>query len=282
MSGEEKTLGNRLQLARKRAGLTQQELCQKTGLSYSTVAKIERGAIKSPSIFTVGTIAATTGTSIEELLGGFIKNSPAPPPSKKVSKTGVKFVYFDISGVLTNFTHKIFADIAKDARLPLDNVETSYWRYNDQLNKSKITLSELNKMLGKIYGLPDFDWEHYYFRNLSALGQGRELFDWVSANYEVGLMSNHIFIEKMQQKGFVPSIGLSAVIDSSKEGYVKPEEKIYKIAQKRAGVIPQEILLIDNERPNLIAADRLGWQTTWFDELHPTQSSDRIKKLLEF
>jgi transcriptional regulator with XRE-family HTH domain len=65
---DEKTLGSRLQLARRRAGLTQQELCQKAGLSYSTLAKIERGAIKSPSVFTVAAIAGATNTSIEDLL----------------------------------------------------------------------------------------------------------------------------------------------------------------------------------------------------------------------
>ena len=43
----EKGLGHRLQQARQAAGLTQQALCQKAGLSYSTLTKIERGAIKS-------------------------------------------------------------------------------------------------------------------------------------------------------------------------------------------------------------------------------------------
>ena len=65
---DEKALGKRLQLARRRAGLTQQELCQVASLSYSTLAKIERGAIKSPSVFTVASIASATGTDIETLL----------------------------------------------------------------------------------------------------------------------------------------------------------------------------------------------------------------------
>jgi transcriptional regulator with XRE-family HTH domain len=42
----EQALGKRLQDARRAAGLTQQELCQKADLSYSTLAKIERGAIR--------------------------------------------------------------------------------------------------------------------------------------------------------------------------------------------------------------------------------------------
>src|SRR3954463_15955695 len=91
---DEKTLGNKLQLARKRAGMTQQELCQKAGLSYSTLAKIERGAIRSPSVFTVAAIAAATGTAIEDLLDLGPRGLQSPALSaKKRSKTGVTFVY---------------------------------------------------------------------------------------------------------------------------------------------------------------------------------------------
>src|SRR3954463_5732813 len=107
----EKELGKRLQLARKRAGLTQQELCQKAGLSYSTLAKIERGAIRSPSVFTVAHIAAATGTKIEDLLelttGS--SDSPAPVNTKKRSKSGITFVYYDVNDTLVRFFHKAFS-----------------------------------------------------------------------------------------------------------------------------------------------------------------------------
>jgi transcriptional regulator with XRE-family HTH domain len=66
---DEKSLGARLQLARQNAGLTQQVMCHKANLSYSTLAKIERGAIKSPSIFTIRSIAEVLGTSLDELVG---------------------------------------------------------------------------------------------------------------------------------------------------------------------------------------------------------------------
>src|SRR5579862_5719437 len=103
---DEKALGKRLQLARKRAGLTQQELCQKAGLSYSTLAKIERGAIRTPSVFTVANIAAVTGVSLEELLdmsGRGAGGAAMPADTKKLSRTGVRFVYLDVNGVLVRF-----------------------------------------------------------------------------------------------------------------------------------------------------------------------------------
>ncbi len=88
---DEKGLGQRLQKARKAAGLTQQELCQKAGLSYSTLAKIERGAIKSPSIFTIQSIAGVINTSLDVLLG--LSTAVVVPNAKKISNRGVRFVY---------------------------------------------------------------------------------------------------------------------------------------------------------------------------------------------
>src|SRR6266702_4613318 len=100
---DEKSLGQRLQAARQAAGLTQQALCQKAGLSYSTLAKIERGAIKTPSIFTIQTIAAALGTTLD----GLLQNTTRPTKKAKLrSKSGVRFVYFDINGCLVRFFHR--------------------------------------------------------------------------------------------------------------------------------------------------------------------------------
>jgi transcriptional regulator with XRE-family HTH domain len=63
MAMDEKGLGKQLQSARQKAGLTQQQLCHKANLSFSTLTKIERGAIKSPSIFTIQSIASALGIS---------------------------------------------------------------------------------------------------------------------------------------------------------------------------------------------------------------------------
>src|SRR5665213_3138546 len=104
MAMDEKGLGARLQAARQAAGLTQQALCQKANLSYSTLAKIERGAIKSPSIFTIQSIADALGTSLDNLIGkSDAGSSTLPPKVRKYSKSGIRFVYFDINGCLVRF-----------------------------------------------------------------------------------------------------------------------------------------------------------------------------------
>ncbi len=104
---DEVGLGKLLQEARKAGGLTQQDLCQKAGLSYSTLAKIERGAIKSPSIFTIQRIADALGTSLDLLTGHVAGGALASPETAKMTSVGgIKFIYFDINGCLVRFFHR--------------------------------------------------------------------------------------------------------------------------------------------------------------------------------
>lgn len=284
---DEKALGGKLQLARRRASLTQQELCQKAGLSYSTLAKIERGAIKSPSVFTVAAIARATNTPLEDLLGVQMQNSPSSTNltnTKKRSKTGITFVYFDVNGTLVRFFHKAFTEISKLTGKPTDIIEAIYWRHNDAANTGQITMDEFNSILGREYGIEGFDWSTYYMSNVEPMANVADLVKWAAENYEVGLLSNNMpdFIDLLRQKQIIPDVNYKVVADSTKLKVIKPDPKIYEIAEQLAAVEPHEILMVDDTRMNLVAADRLGWQVVWFDETNPEESIERAKKALEF
>lgn len=281
---DEKSLGKRLQLARKRAGMTQQELCQKAGLSYSTLAKIERGAIRSPSVFTVASIAQATGASVEDLLDLEARGLKPAAPAKKRSKSGVSFVYLDINGTLVRFFHKAFGQIAIRSTQPGDMAETIFWRHHDAVSTGQISLEEFNTLLGKEYGIPDFDWKQYYLDNVEPMPHIGELLKWIADNYEVGILTNSMpgFVDQLRQANLIPDVSFATVVDSSKVGYLKPDPKIYQIAQDLAAVEPQEILLIDDDRSNLMSADKAGWHVLWFDDYQPEESIARVKQALEF
>jgi HAD superfamily hydrolase (TIGR01509 family) len=283
---DERALGKRLQLARRRAGFTQQELCQKAGLSYSTLAKIERGAIRSPSVFTVASIAGVTGTPFEDLLDIQSKGlkSPTLTESKKRSKTGVRFVFFDVNGTLVHFFHRAFTQIAQDAQQQVDRVEALFWRHNDSVAIGQTTIEELNALLGRDFGIDNFDWHKYYMASIEPIPEVNSLIEWVAKHYEIGLLSNSMpgFVDELRQKKLIPDINYTVVVDSSKVGAVKPDPKIYEVAEQLASAEANEILMVDNERPYLIGADRAGWQVIWIDELNPEESIARVRQVLEF
>jgi putative hydrolase of the HAD superfamily len=278
----EKGLGMRVQDARKAAGFTQQELCQISGLSYSTLAKIERGAIKSPSVFTIQTIAKVLKTSVDELLGS--EPAKSIKPAKKRSKSGIEFVYFDINGSMVRFFHRTFHMIAEEAGVPMEVVETTYWQYSDLVGRGDLSVQDFNQLLAERFSVPGIDWPAFYLEAIEPIVETVELVKWVSENYRVGILSNNMpgLIKTMFNRSLLPDIPYDIIIDSSQTGYIKPEPEIYKLAAKEAGTDPERLLLVDDSRSNLMAAARQGWHVMWFDDYHPDESVQRAMKALEF
>lgn len=278
---DEVGLGKQLQQARRAAGLTQQALCQRANLSYSTLAKIERGAIKSPSIFTIQSIAAALNVTLNDLMGDI---SPvASGPARLQSKSGVRFVYFDINGCLVRFFHRAFTRLSEDTGMPADIVESVFWHYNDLVCRGDITLDEFNKELAAKLNTDSVDWSRYYLEAVDPIPEMQELVTWAAEHYYVGLLSNIMpgLIDEMLRRHILPNIPYDQIIDSSVVHAIKPEKDIYQIATARSGVKPAEILLVDDSRTNLMAAERADWHVLWFDDYRPEESIDRIRQALE-
>ncbi len=278
---DEVGLGRQLQNARKKAGLTQQELCQRANLSYSTLAKIERGAIKAPSIFTIQSIAVALGTTLVELLGEV--GPKAPEMAKKRSKSGVRFVYFDINGCLVRFFHRAFTRLATETGTAPDIIESTFWHYNDAVCRGELPVEEFNKLLAERINAPNIDWLEYYLEAIDPITEMADVLSWAAENYGIGLLSNIMpgFIDAMRAREILPNVPYSAIVDSSEVGVIKPEAEMYEIAQQRAKVPANEILLVDDSRSNLMAAEKMGWHVLWFDDYRPAESAEHIRQALE-
>jgi HAD superfamily hydrolase (TIGR01509 family) len=285
---DEKGLGKRLQGARQAAGLTQQQLCQRANLSFSTLTKIERGAIKSPSIFTISSIAGALGLSLDELVGSAVGPSSAASPALPQrnllkTKSGVSFVYFDVNGCLVHFYQRAFAQLALETGAPSDVVETAFWHYNDDVCRGIISLSDFNAKLAERLGVEQVDWQKYYLNTVEPIIQMQEVLHWASERYKVGLLTNIMpgLLAAMRRDNHLPNIQYDSIVDSSEVAAIKPEAKIYEIAQQQADTPANEILLIDDSRVNLMAAERLGWHVLWFDDSRPDESVERVRQALE-
>jgi len=279
MAVDEVSLGKRLQAARQAAGLTQQELCHRAKLSYSTLTKIERGAIKSPSIFTIQQIASVLGTTLDQLVGS---SAPVLKPKKR-AKSGVTFVFFDVNGCLVRFFHRAFTKLAEETGATPDIIESTFWHYNDQVCRGKLSLKEFNTLFAKKLHVNSLDWQAYYLAAVDPITEMHKLVEWAADNYAVGLLTNIMpgFLDAMRTRGFIPAVTYSAIIDSSSVGAIKPEAKIYEAAEAAAGRPGKEILLVDDSRANLMPAEHMGWHVLWFDDYNPSESIKRVRSVLE-
>jgi putative hydrolase of the HAD superfamily len=277
----EKGLGKRLQAARQAAGMTQQQLCHQANLSFSTLTKIERGAIKSPSIFTVQSIAGALNLSLDELVG-----LPSPVLQGRTlqkTRSGASFIYFDVNGCLVHFYQRAFAQLAQSIGAPSDVVETAFWHYNDDVCRGILTMNDFNAKLAERLGVDEVDWAKHYLDTVEPILQMHDVVTWASEHYKIGLLTNIMpgLLSSMRRNNQIPNLKYDSIIDSSEVAAIKPEPQIYEIAQERAGVGPGEILLIDDSRANLMAAEKLGWRVLWFDDSRPEESVERVRSALE-
>jgi putative hydrolase of the HAD superfamily len=279
ISDIEKLLGKRIKSFRLSAGLTQQQLCNKASISYSTLTKIERGAIKSPSIFTVDAIASAIGISLDKLIG----SRGVEERQLKKSPGGISFVYFDINGCLVRFFQRAFISIAEDYGVSPDLVETAFWHLNDDACRGILSSQELNAKMAEKIGISDVDWNKYYLEAAEPVPGMEKLIKSLSQSYKVGLLTNIMpgLVSSLRRAHKIPDISYDAVIDSSEVGHIKPEPEMYKLAQEKAGVSGQEILFVDDTKANLMAAEEFGWHVLWFDYALPDESQDSIRQSLK-
>lgn len=283
MAMDERGLGKQLQLARQAAGLTQQALCQRANLSFSTLTKIERGAIKSPSIFTIQAIANALNLGLDALMGNATLSTRPSARALCTSKSGVRFVYFDINGCLIRFYQRAFAQIAETYNLSADIVESAFWHYNDEACRGELTPDDFNAALAARLGIENFDWAPYYLDAADKIQEMHDLVVWTAGHYKIGLLTNIMsgLLAGLKANGKVPDIIYDATIDSSELGVIKPEATIYEVAEERAAVKPSEILFIDDTKANLKAAEARGWRIMWFDYGRPAESVAAIRQALE-
>jgi FMN phosphatase YigB (HAD superfamily)/DNA-binding XRE family transcriptional regulator len=282
VSNLERQLGKRIQSFRRAAGLTQQQLCNQAGISYSTLTKIERGAIKSPSIFTVGAIASALNSSLDDLIGG--ERSSGTSRQLKKSNSGIRFVYFDVNGCLVRFYQRAFAKIAADYSVAPDLVEMAYLHFNEAVCKGTISMADFNREVADKIGVDSIDWASYYLDSADSVPGTAELLKWVQSNYRLGLLTNIMpgLLSSLRRLKKVPDLSYDVIVDSSETGHVKPEVAIFEIAAEKAGVQPSEILLVDDTNANVVAAEKAGWHVLWFDYAEPADSIKEIRETLQF
>jgi len=263
----------RLRLA---AGLTQDELSDRAKVAYSTVAKLEQQVIGNPTLATAETLARALNVSLDELV--------ASDQAVQVTnlEREVRFVYTDVNGVMVRFYQQAFTLLSRDTGVSLDKVETVFWHYNDAACRGEITMTEFNRYLADYLRITPIDWQDYYFKAIEPVKEMHACIRDVARHLPVGLLTNTMpgFLGPMLQRNLIPDIKYAAIVDSSVTKAIKPERRIYEIAESKTGFNGDAILLLDDSRTNLIAAEKLGWRVMWFDNYNADESVRRIYEAL--
>jgi FMN phosphatase YigB (HAD superfamily)/DNA-binding XRE family transcriptional regulator len=277
--GINQNIGLAIANLRRARGLTQDDLSAKAGISYSTLAKLERGAISSPSVYTVADIAKVLSVTVDEIL-----YSDSGPAKVATNTEEIKFVYCDVNGVLVRFFHKAFGKISSETGASIDKIETAFWHYNEPINRGKMTIEEFNSAMEVRLNLEPgtIDWESHYMNSIETIEPMHDCLRNISKNTKVGLLSDSFpgFLKIMLKKKLLPDINYSAIVESASVHAKKPDQKIYEIAEEMAKTPGSNIFFIDDSRANLMAAEKRGWRVLWFDDYRPEESVKRVIEAL--
>ncbi|MFA5894275.1 MAG: HAD family phosphatase [Candidatus Shapirobacteria bacterium] len=193
----------------------------------------------------------------------------------------IKFVYFDIGNVFMTYDH-VFQKVVKDFGLDSEELDRIYEPYDIDANLGKISIPEIWPILCqklKISNGKDYDFIKSWVSDYQSIIPMHEFIKSIEGIYPLGIISNYYagFYEECLIQGFIPKVNFTDVIISAEVGLMKPDAKIYELAEKRSGFHGDEILFIDDKDENTNIAKSLGWQTFCFDYHHPKDSITNLR-----
>lgn len=195
----------------------------------------------------------------------------------------IKFIYFDVGGVLLDW-YGAFYSVAKQFNKERRQFIRILCTISDDITKGFLTPQKFWELCKKELKIKNenFDlldsWTNDYF----PIKKTHQLIKKLSKKYQIGLLSNIYTGSKkhLLEKDLIPKINYSQIIFSCDIGSQKPENKIYKVAQKKSKVRPNEILFIDDRKENFPPAKKLGWNCYWFNFRNPEKSIRELERKL--
>jgi len=198
-------------------------------------------------------------------------------------KKTVRFVYFDVGGVLMSWQdgHR---KVAEEYNVPLEDLQKVFHENWRDACRGTLDLAAYMHKFASVLGMsePYPDMTDFWTDRFTVISPVHELAHELKEYYKLGILSNaeRGILAKAKKKGLIPDIEWHSFIDSSDHGSIKPEKKIYEIAEEMAGVDPGEIFFIDDVAEHITMAESRGWQGVTFDANDIPGSIKKIKKEL--
>lgn len=263
-------LGQTIAQARQAAGLTQQQLCRRAGLSYSTLTKIERGVIQTPSVFTIARIARATGTGVEDLLAPLDQ-------AGSISPTGIEMVYFGVDGVLVDGLDGLMFELAATSDQSPAQLKRRFWRHWPSVQRSRSQAAQ-NQLPAK----GQASWIRDYSQASQPVKPLADLLVRLSQKFRVGLLTStpRPLLKGLFAAGRLPRVDYRAILSTDQLGETSPPTAIYNHGQRLAEADPDQILLVDDSPVNLARAESLGWKAHRALPHRPVWTANRLASYL--
>ncbi|HEX7042460.1 MAG TPA: HAD-IA family hydrolase [Patescibacteria group bacterium] len=201
----------------------------------------------------------------------------------------ISFVYFDVGGVVVrDFSASNKWDMLR-SDLGIKDIDTKrfseIWREYEKEICTSLPVDKMKPILEKEFGVvipPHHSLLNNFIKYFDKNESIWKVVDAAKSKYKIGLLTSMYvgMFGKILEKDILPHVVWDAVIDSSIVGFAKPDIEIYEAAQKESGVDAKEILFIDNNMHNIFPAEKLGWQTFFYDSKDYEASSKKLMEVL--
>lgn len=200
-------------------------------------------------------------------------------------KKQIKFVYFDVGGVIFRW-REIFDDMAIMHNRNVNDLLSVFAKYDTDACRGLIHSNQLWKNMCRDLGIKEdknFDFFQFAMDRFIPIQETHQFIEEISKKYPVGLLTNihpGVFDQAKKRK-HIPKVDYKVIIQSCLVGMVKPEKVIFHHAKQRAKAEHEEILYIDDFEVNINSAKELGWQTVLFETNYPKRSIENIRRKLD-
>lgn len=183
----------------------------------------------------------------------------------------VKAIVWDMGGVILYMRDEApRKQLASDYHLPLERIYAAIFdsATAQQAMVGLITVEEHWRNVGESLGIPADELVNFLERfwssdaiDFSLIGIIKQL----KANYKTGVLSNAWgdLREIMANRWNITS-AFDDIVISAEVGLAKPNPQIYQLTADRLGILPGEIIFIDDLARNIQAAQEIGFRTIQF------------------
>lgn len=185
----------------------------------------------------------------------------------------IKVVFFDAGGVLHVSNTAVGDDLRKELHLSAQQIQQIFSYYVPLIGTGKMTEDQFWQAAKEEFAIRDVSAsEHLLTRTfITTLQKMPGVYEYLdelkSQGVAVGLLTNVTpqFADILDLAGHYDPFELRIL--SYEVGIWKPDPAIYNYALNKAAVSPDEAVLIDDQVPNIVAADAIGMHGITFTDV---------------